>query len=425
MNLSDKSCLIVDNGLYCTLAERLVRDFGKVGYHCAWQQSFPSYYQKDIGHGLDGITHETDLFKVADSYDLLVFPDVYNGSLQEHFRKQGKRVFGSGLGDELELFRVFQKKMLKAVGLPVGPYQVVKGITALREYLQEHDDKVIKLSLLRGITETFKHHTYWESESRLDRLQHELGMRKERTQFVVEDEINTKIEYGYDGIYAGGFPSIAANGIEVKDACYAAVVQNYEDLPDGMRQVNDALAPALKLYHYANFFSTEIRVGEDDTPYCIDITCRVPSPAGETQMELWSNLAEMIWEGAEGRCVDPVPTAKYAVQSIIYSEWAEANWQGVGFPEKVRQNIKLYCHTRENGHDFVIPQNTTQKTPMPEVGSIVTVSDDLNDAIKQNKAIAGQLTGDKIHVWCERIGEAVDEFKEMEKQGMDLTPVEL
>lgn len=414
----DRSVLIRDHGLYPSLAERLVRDFGKVGYSCAWKRGFSSYHERDIGHGLDGITPEPNFWKAVNGYDLIIYPDVLDGDEQVYLRKQGHRVYGSGMGEELELFRVFQKKLFKAVGLPVGPYRVVKGITALREYLQEHSDKVIKLSLLRGITETFTHRTYWQSEARLDRLEHELGMRKERTEFVVEDEIETKIEYGYDGPYANGFPKVAANGVEIKDTCYACVVQSYDDLPEGMQRVNEALAPVLQHYGYANFFSTEIRVGEDDEPYCIDLTCRMPSPAGETQMELWSNLAEMMWEGAEGKQVDPVPAAKYAVQSIIYSDWADDNWQGVGFPEKFRQNVKLYYHTRENGHDFVIPQ----QTKMNEVGSVVTIGDDLNATIKENKAIADQVTGDKIRICTDRIGEVVAEFKEMEKQGMDLTP---
>ncbi|HUD74542.1 MAG TPA: hypothetical protein VMQ76_05670 [Terracidiphilus sp.] len=415
----DKSVLCVDHGLYISTALRLARDFGKVGYHCAWKRGFPSFNEIDIGHNLDGITPEPNLFKVVDNYDLIVFPDILDGDLQVYLRKQGHRVYGSGMGEELELFRVYQKRMFKAVGLPVGPYRVVKGITALREYLKAHDDKVIKLSLLRGITETFKHRTYWESEARIDRLQHELGMRKERTEFVVEDEIKSKIEMGYDGpCVHGKFPAIAANGVEAKDAAYACIVQNYEDLPEEMREVNAALAHPLNLYGYSNFFSTEIRVAEDGTPYCIDITARKPSPAGETQEELWSNLAEMMWAGAAGDMVDPIPTAKYAVQSIIYSDWADENWQGVGFPEKFRNNVKLYYHTRENGHDYVIPQ----QTKMNEIGSIVTIGDDLKATIKENKAIAEQVTGDKIRVCTDRIGEVVKEFDEMEKQGMDLTP---
>ena len=415
----DKSVLVVDKGLYCPVAERLVRDFGKVGYHCSWKRGFPGYDEKDIGHGLDGIKHEPNLFKVVDNYDLICFPDVLDGDLQVYLRKQGHRVFGSGMGDELELFRVYQKQMFKAVGLPVGPYRVVKGITALREYLRQNDDQVIKLSLLRGITETFKHHTYWESEARLDRLQHELGLRKDRTEFVVEKKIEAKIEYGFEGISVHGqFPKIASNGVEIKDVCYGAVVQEYKNLPEGIIEVNEALRPALKLYNYANFFSTEIRVSEDGTPYCIDLTCRCPSPAGETQLELWSNLAEMMWEGAAGRMVDPIPAAKYASQSIICSDWAESEWQGVGFPEKYRSHVKLYYHTRENGHDYVIPQ----QSPSKEVGSIVTIGDDLKSVIKQNEMIAEQITGDKIRVCTDRICEVIEEFEEMEKQGMNITP---
>jgi len=419
MNLRDRSILISDHGLYVSLAERLTRDFGKVGYHCPWKRGFPGFHEKDIGHGIPGITPEPNFWKVVNKYDMVAFPDVLDGDLQVYLRSQGHRVFGSGMGEELELFRVYQKRLFKALGLPVGPYVVVKGITALREHLKEHEDQVIKLSLLRGVTETFQHHTYWESEARLDRLQFELGVRKERTEFIVEDKLKTKIEMGFDGVNVhGNWPRIAANGVECKDAAYACVVQDYDDLPEGMLLVNEKLAPILKHYGYANFFSTEIRVCEEDVPYCIDLTCRQPSPAGEAQHELWGNLGEMMWAAAEGQLVNPVPTAKYAVQSIIYSDWADENCQGIGFPEKYRGNIKLYYHSMENGHDYVIPQ----MTKMNEIGSIVTIGDDLDETIKQNKEIAERVTGDKVHVCTDRIGEVVEEFEEMERHGMSLEP---
>ena len=67
-----------------------------------------------------------------------------------------------------------------------------------------------KLSLLRGITETFGSEEYWLIEPRLDELRHKVGMRKKWMEFIAEKQIKTKIELGYDGISIDGlFPKIA------------------------------------------------------------------------------------------------------------------------------------------------------------------------------------------------------------------------
>lgn len=427
-NLTSKYALVCDRGLFFPLAQRLTREFGKVGFHpLGWNRGFPTYHELDVGKGFDDINHIQNLFEELEKVDkdntVIIFPDIGDGWLQVFLRKRGFRVFGSGNGDELEMYRHYAKEIMQAVGLPVGEYTVVTGITALRKELKAREgDAHVKISLLRGITETFKALEYWLIKQRLDRLQHELGERAELTDFIVEGSIPTEIEYGYDGYCIDGkFPGIAANGLEKKDVCYGCVVQDYKNIPEGMRTVNEALAEVLKRYNYRNFFSTEIRVAEDDTPYLIDLTCRHPSPAGECETELWSNLGEIIWNGAEGKLIEPVPSAKYAIQSIIYSDFADENWQGVKFPEKYRDNIKLYYHTKIDGHDFVIPQVAR----MNEIGSIVTIGDDLEKVVKENQEIAETIEGDKVEIRTDKIPDVMREFEEMEKRGMDLTPVEI
>jgi hypothetical protein len=425
-DFSKKRALVCDTGLFWPLALRLARfdGFAEVGFHpLSWQRAFPSYHEIDVGKGFDSVKHEPYLWDVIDDYDVLIFPDVLRGDLQEYLRKQGYRVFGSGKGDKLELMRAYMKQTMEKVGLPVQPYRVLKGIESLRKYLQsEKEDVFVKISLLRGITETFRGFTgkrFWLIEPRIDELASQLGLHKKEMEFVVEDEIETQIEYGCDTITIDGeFPGIAMNGLEKKDCAFAGVVQNYDDLPDGMKTVNEKLSPILKQYRYRNFFSTEIRVAKDDTPYLIDLTCRHASPAGEAQCELWGNLAEMIWHGSEGEMIDPEPTGKFAVQSIIHSDRAEENWIPVEFPEKFRDNIKLYYHTRVDGHDYVLPQDAK----MHEIGSVVTVADTLQEAIDANVEIADQVKGDKVEVHTAMIQDLVDEFAEMERKGMNVDP---
>jgi predicted RNase H-like HicB family nuclease len=427
-DFSKARALVCDTGLFFPLALRLARPdgFAEVGYHSVtWQKGFPSYHEYDVGKGFDNVKHEPYLWDVIDDYDILIFPDVLRGDLQQYLRKQGYRVFGSGKGDELELFRAYMKQVMERVDLPVQPYKIIKGLDKLRDYLEkEKEDVFVKISLLRGITETFRGYcgkNFWLLEPRLDEMANNLQVRKNEMNFIVEDDIKTKIEYGIDTICIDGkFPKIAANGTEIKDCAYAAVVQDYKNLPDGMQLVNERLAPILAEYEYRNFFSTEIRVADDDTPYLIDLTCRHASPAGEAQHELWGNLAEMIWMGAAGVLVEPEPTAKFAVQSIILSDRAEENWTPISFPEKFRDNMKLYFHTRINNHDYVVPQIAR----MNEIGSIVTTGNTLQEAIDANMEIAEQVKGDKVEIHTDKIPKLIEAFKEMESKEIDLTPFE-
>lgn len=359
MNFHDTNWVCCDNGLFVSLAERLSRQVGTVLYHpLSWRRGFPSHNEIDVGSGLDGIEVVESLWDALGGLDkeksILLFPDVLHGDLQEHLRSAGWRVFGSGRGDELELYRIYSKKVLKQIGMPVQPYRVIKGIQALREYLNENEKKHVKVSLLRGITETFASDEGWMIEPRLDELQYTLGMIRKYTQeFLVEDEIPTKIELGGDTIGVDGqWPQYVCNGVERKDTAYGCVVQDFDSLPDELTSLMEALSPVMKQYRYRNFFSSEVRVAKDGTGYPIDLTCRQPSPGGECEQELYANLPDMIWAAAEGELVQPELSAPCAVQAMIYSDRADDNWMPIRFPEEIRQWVKLYYHCRANGHDY-------------------------------------------------------------------------
>jgi len=417
-----KTVCVRDHGLFVALAERLVRDFQRVLYAPAWKRGLPTYHEVDVGSGLDGIEVVKDFWTEVDKdqIDLYLYPDILDGDEQLHLRKLGKRVWGSGHGEELELYRHYGKQILEAVGLPVQPYRAIRGLDALREYLKTHRDKHVKLSLLRGITETFRHGEYWETEPRLDELQYRLGMRKYEQEFLVEDDIPTAIEVGADTYCVDGkWPGLIANGIEKKDCAYGCVVQAYDELPDEIKVVLEYLAPVLAKYNYRNFFSTEIRVAKDGTPYMIDPTCRMPSPGGECEMELYLNLAEILWHGAEGKLIEPEIAAPCAVQAIITCDRADENWSGVTFPEEIRQWVKLYYHCRKHGHDYTLPQISR----MEEVGSVIALGDTKEAAAKLCRERAEQISGDHVHVKVEEIERVFDGFDEMKKRGMNVEAV--
>jgi hypothetical protein len=152
MSVKNSTCLVWDSGQFVALAERLARDFGKVYYFCTDGNSCRKMTKALIGTGLDGVEVLQDSpFEVdPDSIDCYVFTDVVNGFEAEELRNQGRNVWGAGIGTQMEEDREGFKKEMEKVGLPVGPYQVIKGLDNLRLYLKEHKNVYVKISKFRG-----------------------------------------------------------------------------------------------------------------------------------------------------------------------------------------------------------------------------------------------------------------------------------
>lgn len=414
-DLKSKVALVVDNGLFVSFAQMLSREFGRVLYWTPWQSGFPKSNDRLIGQGLKGIERVNELFDVVESADIVIFPDVYMGDLQVYLEQQGKRVWGARYGEELELDRWGLKKFLAKVGLPVPPAKRVVGIEKLREYLKENGDKWVKVSLVRGDFETRYAKNYRLIEPWVDHLEHKLGAKKFIEEFIVEDAIEPAVEIGYDGYTIDGkWPAQAILGYEIKDCGFIGVVRPYGELPEPVRDVNKHLENVLAKYRYRGNFSTEIRYTPKGESFLIDPCARLGSPPSEVYQELYSNWGQIIWDGAIGKMVNPEAIAKYAVEALIHSSWADKEWAPIYFPEEVRQWVKLRNHTIIGGKDYVVPQDVG----LPEIGAVVGIGDTLIDAIKTCKAHADQIEGFDIDVKLSSIGDALKEIEQAEELGI-------
>ena len=383
VDLKTKSALVIDGGVFLPLAELLSSKFGKLGYWSDWQNPFPDAKELIIGTGLDGITREKYLWDVVDSYDLIIFPDVRNGDLQDYFRSQGKRVWGAGRLSALELNRWKTRQLMEQIGLPVSESEKVVGLDNLRLYLQQHEDVYIKLSNFRGLGETFHSENYDLSRGELDDLRQKHGALMDIVEFIVDKAIPDAKEDGYGGFCIDGeFPDLSVYGCEIKNKAYFGKFVKYDDLPDDVREVNTKLSPHLK--GYRQFFSTELRNGVP-----IDFTCRQSSPEGEAFCHAFENIAEIIWYGSEGVLVEPKTSYKYIAQILIDSDWAEHHWAAIQFPDKVRPFVKLYNHCRINGQDYVVPQITKMK----EIGSVIGLGKTAKEACDMAKKNADAVAG--------------------------------
>ena len=421
-NVNDVSALVYDHGLFTELAIRLARDFKRVLYYTPWEKSFPTISDSIIGDGFRSIERVDEIWSILPDVDLAVFPDIMNSGLQLHLESMGIPVWGSRKGDKLELQRAKFLKTVDEAGLPVGKWRHVVGISNLRDILNGEEDVYVKISKYRGVSETWHHQNMKLSEPILDHLAVKLGSAKEIIPFVVCDAIPADLEVGFDGFCIDGqFPKIALQGWERKDLSYIASVQNYEDLPKQVVQVNEAMAPLLKDFRYRNFWSTEIRITDDGTPYFIDPTCRCPSPATEAQLELYDNLGEIIWEGAHGNLVDPNPVAKFAVEAMIYHNEDADGWRSMEIPDEVRQWVKLYRVCKINGAYHIPPG----ENKMDEIGAVVGIGDTIKEAIDHLHETVEELKDQPVAIRTEALYDALTEIQEAEKKGIEFTEQEV
>lgn len=389
MNLNSKTCLIWDNGIFTAMAETLAQSFGRVLYYVPWTSGMPKSNALLIGEGIDGVERVASPWPYFHDIDIWIFPDVYEGELQELLVQMGKRVWGCRSGCELEIDRPASKELSKKLGIDIGPYKVITGLAALRKHLKANNDQWVKISGTRGDMETFGAKTYEHVEPRLDELEHNMGALKKIIDFTVEQDIPDAVETGYDGFCIDGkFPKNAMTGVEVKDEAYLMKTVRWAELPEQVRSVNEKLAPALKRYGYRGFISTEVRCTKDKA-YLIDPCCRAGSPPNELYQVMMENIAEVIWHGAEGIVIEPEFRSKWGAEVLLISDWADKNWMHVTFPEDVRENVKLRNYCVIEGEYYVIPQ----WTGCAEIGAVVAMGDTADQAIEECKRICGLVEG--------------------------------
>lgn len=416
---SNRSVLVYDSGMSVGIANALARDFGRVLYFTNWAWAFPSMIDVSIGHGYENVKRIINFWEHVNEVDLFVFPDCYNGDLQIYLDSIGKRVWGSRDGANLELHRWATKELMKQNGLPLQPCQQVKGMNNLRALLKEKNNCFVKLSKFRGDMESWHHIDYELSEPRLDELAFRLGPLQHLATFVVEDEIETEFEVGYDGVFTGQWPNLAMAGWERKDAGLLASVMPCEELPEDVREVNERIEPFLKQTKYRNFFSTEIRIGKDSLPYLIDATCRVPCPSGEIQVANYKNLADIFWFGAEGESVPIEMRAKFGAEAMIYSDWAHKHWMTVEVKEEVQPYVSLFNSVNlGNEIEAVSPTMQDLSVITNEIGAVIGLGDTIEEAIEECRKHAEGVQGMGVEIKADSLESLLPQIKEAQEQGI-------
>ena len=416
MKYPNEKVMVICQGLFVSLAERLARDFGDVFLCVPHAASFPTLNQLKTGSGIEGVTKVDSIWgKHFKETTLFVMPDLGNSDLAVYLEEQGKRVWSARRGEDIENHRELCKKVMEAKGLPVQPWKVLVGMKQLRSHLEANEKQWVKIDMARGVTESFFSANYDTVSPKLDEVQHTLGCFAEGMEFIVEDELPDKVEVGVDTFTIDGqLPSQTLVGLEIKDCGYLGQMVPWAQIPEPLRRWNDEMADVFEGYGYRGFLSNEIRIGKDKVPYMIDATCRAPCPPSELEQELWTNLAEILWEGADGNLVEPVPAAKWGCEVILKSSFAEKNHQPVTFPEKYADQIKLFNSCEVDGVRYVLPLDDE----MEEIGAVVGWGDTIEAAMEHAKEAGESIEGYKIKFGMGPAENANEEIAKLEKLGV-------
>lgn len=414
--LSEVSCLVVDKGLFLPTALKLAESFKQTFYWTPTEKAFPCLADAVIGDGFEKLIRIQDFWKVLPECELAVFPDVGYGGLQKKLVQDGHKVWGSQLGYLLETHRGSFLAMLESVGLEVPKHQIFRSFSQLRDYLQTATDKYIKFSRFRGDMETWHWRSWAEDEVVLDGYAARLGPAKEWLTFYVFDPIPTDLEDGVDTYCIdGNLPNLCVHAMEKKDKALLATVANFGDIPEIVRKPTEAFAPILAEFGYRQFFSSEVRI-KGEQAYFIDPTLRCASPVSQLQTELFGNLAEIIWRGANGECIDPEPTAEFGIQLAVTMEREKGDWAVAKIPEELKPWLKCGFATEIDGRICIPPSEWMHD----EFGWLVATGDSVTAVIDRAKELV-ELLPDGLSSDATMLAGLLDEVKSAEAQGIEFT----
>src|SRR4029077_8196333 len=336
----DVTCCVVDHGLFVPLALKLSETYKRVLYWTPAERDFPTVNEHVVGDGYPNIERCKDFWPIKKEIDLFVFPDIQHSGLQLELESQGFAVWGSRTGDSLEINRERFHEILGEVGLEVPKFEVVVGLSKLREHLRDQTDKYLKVSKFRGSFETFHWRDQTMDGGALDVWAVHLGPVAELVRFLVFDAIPTELEIGGDTYNVRGqFPKRMMHGLECKDKGYLGEMTDTDIMPEQVKAVMEAFAPILKEHNYTNLWSMEIRVTDDGFKF-IDPCCRFPCPGSGSQLMLYKNFAEIVWGGANGELVEPETKDEVAAEVMLTMKGEKDAWHCVEWPAELKDHVK-------------------------------------------------------------------------------------
>ena len=349
-DLENIKAMVVDRGTFFPVAGRIAQEYGTVYSYKPNGEAFETVACATQGDGVPGIelVDEEKFWDLKPEIDVFVFPDCADGGIQKELESQGFPVWGSKRVARLERMRGKWHGLCKELGMPLPKTTTVLGISNLRVFLQENFDGegkklFVKISRFRGDMETWEAKTPVQVDNKLNYLVQRFGPLREHITFYVQEAVETDIEAGTDTYNVWGqWPDEVIVGYEKKGESYFATIKRRDELPEELWAGNEAITNLLKDARYCNFISSELRI-KDDQSFWLDPCFRCPSPAGEEQLEMYKNFPRIVYEGAQGRLVQPDWAAQFCGEAVIGYTGDRDGWKSIEIPEEVSKWVKLYA----------------------------------------------------------------------------------
>lgn len=342
--------LVYDHGLCLEAAIKLAEDGHKVAYYTPWQKDFPEH-GTIIGSGFPGVTRVDNFTRALEDCQMLACFDTYSQEREELGVAAGKLVWGARKSEQIELDRIYTKKLQERLRLPTQPWQVIKGIDKLIPFLLDpkNEKKWVKTTgLHRGLIETFYHDTWENTRSQEGgQLMVDFGPIAEDIDFLIEDPVGD-CEPGWDGFFAGGeHLQCSMVGYECKDESYIGKIETERTEP--FRLILGALTPRLANNETSSLVSYEVRIDKARKSYLIDPCLRAPHPPFAVELEIFENFSNVVIEGAKGNGVHVRNSSLYGAAIEIKSSWVDSHWCRLEFEPKYRHLVKLQkaCFKRD------------------------------------------------------------------------------
>lgn len=149
---------------------------------------------------------------------------------------------------------------------------------------------------------------------------------------------------------------------------------------------------------------------------CFSGNCRGGLPSSASQMELWGNIGDIIWHGANGELIDPVPTAKFSAECALAMKSDKHAWGVVEIPKAIEPFVKIASACMVDGVYGLPPDDTHDD----EIGWMVATGDTIPETIDNMKKQAEQLP-DGVHAKIHPLTDLLKEVHMAEEQGIEFT----
>lgn len=340
--------LYVDLGMTWGHGYRLAKDNQQVYLYVPYHEPYPNWINYAIGYGF--LPRVQNIEEVMDEVDYIIFGDIGFGYTIERLRKEGKKVWGAGVAENLEIDRIYSKKIMDKLGIKYPTTYQVTGLSNLYNFLKSHYDKkfCIKPAFFRGDFESYIPENIEDLSTYFSELDKKLGPFKDIFEFIVEEVIDG-VMIGIDTWIDGKgkfvrplFIAFEINMDAVGLFTYTSIFDDYLDKLEGF---------LAKLGYVGNLSIEAMWDGKD--LYVIDFCTRMPITMGYIFPYNFKDYNKFMQEVWEGNAKDFVDTDKY--YSIVNIFNFDKKWMLLPIDDgyltyNARLNGKIYSLPHKDVH---------------------------------------------------------------------------